>query len=109
MDGASAADAALETLRADLINIVLGTVFLTVGADSLRHRSDPLAQGRSHPAVVGSLERDGRPSKTGPDAHHFDGSAALSHVCRPLFEYGGHVPALDFCLVRLARAERGPN
>jgi hypothetical protein len=32
MDGASAADAALATLRGDVINIVLGTVFLTVGA-----------------------------------------------------------------------------
>lgn len=32
MDGASAVDAALETLRADGINVVLGTVFLTVGA-----------------------------------------------------------------------------
>jgi len=32
MDGITAADAALATLRGDLINIVLGTVFLTVGA-----------------------------------------------------------------------------
>jgi sigma-B regulation protein RsbU (phosphoserine phosphatase) len=32
MDGTSAADAALQTLRGDVINIVLGTVFLTVGA-----------------------------------------------------------------------------
>ena len=32
MDGAGAAYAALETLRADVIDIVLGTVFLTVGA-----------------------------------------------------------------------------
>ena len=32
MDGIIAADAALETLRGDVINIVLGTVFLTVGA-----------------------------------------------------------------------------
>jgi len=32
MDGITAADAALATLRGDVINIVLGTVFLTVGA-----------------------------------------------------------------------------
>jgi phosphoserine phosphatase RsbU/P len=32
MDGMSAADAALETLRGNVIDIVLGTVFLTVGA-----------------------------------------------------------------------------
>lgn len=32
MDGTSAADAALATLRGDVINIVLGTVFLAVGA-----------------------------------------------------------------------------
>jgi sigma-B regulation protein RsbU (phosphoserine phosphatase) len=32
MDGTSAADAALATLRGDVINIVVGTVFLTVGA-----------------------------------------------------------------------------
>jgi hypothetical protein len=32
MDGTSAADAALATLRGDLINIVLGTLFLAVGA-----------------------------------------------------------------------------
>src|SRR5215468_11074351 len=32
MDGTRAADAALETLRGDVINIVLGTVFLAVGA-----------------------------------------------------------------------------
>lgn len=32
MDGTSAADAALATLRGDVIDIVLGTVFLTVGA-----------------------------------------------------------------------------
>jgi hypothetical protein len=31
MDGTSAADAALATLRGDVINIVLGTVFLAVG------------------------------------------------------------------------------
>jgi hypothetical protein len=31
MDVASAADEALQTLRGDVINIVLGTVFLTVG------------------------------------------------------------------------------
>src|ERR1039458_3368401 len=32
MDGITAADAALATLRGDVINVVLGTVFLTVGA-----------------------------------------------------------------------------
>ena len=32
MDGASTADVALEALRGDVINVVLGTVFLTVGA-----------------------------------------------------------------------------
>src|SRR5271157_4391429 len=32
MNGTNTADAALETLRGDVINIVLGTVFLTVGA-----------------------------------------------------------------------------
>jgi phosphoserine phosphatase RsbU/P len=32
MDGTSAADASLQTLRGDVINIVLGTVFLAVGA-----------------------------------------------------------------------------
>jgi len=32
MDVATAADSALETLRTDVINIVLGTVFLTVAA-----------------------------------------------------------------------------
>jgi len=32
MDGTTAADAALASLRGDVINIVLGTVFLTVGA-----------------------------------------------------------------------------
>ena len=32
MDGMTAADAALEALRGDVINIVLGAVFLTVGA-----------------------------------------------------------------------------
>jgi hypothetical protein len=32
MDGTSVADAALATLRGDVINIVSGTVFLTVGA-----------------------------------------------------------------------------
>ena len=32
VDGTGAADAALQTLRGDVINIVLGTVFLTVGA-----------------------------------------------------------------------------
>src|SRR5579864_2215535 len=32
MDSTSAADAALATLRGDVINIVLGTVFLSVGA-----------------------------------------------------------------------------
>ncbi|HVO61673.1 MAG TPA: PP2C family protein-serine/threonine phosphatase, partial [Terriglobales bacterium] len=32
MDGTSATDAAVQTLRGDVINIVLGTVFLTVGA-----------------------------------------------------------------------------
>jgi phosphoserine phosphatase RsbU/P len=32
MDGMSAADAALETLRAQLVDIVLGTIFLSIGA-----------------------------------------------------------------------------
>jgi len=32
MDGKSAADAALQTLRGDVINIILGTVFLAIGA-----------------------------------------------------------------------------
>ena len=32
MDGTSAADAALATLRGDVINVVLGTVFVTIGA-----------------------------------------------------------------------------
>ena len=32
MDGMSAADAALETLRAQVIDIVLGTIFLSIGA-----------------------------------------------------------------------------
>jgi len=32
MDGATAADAALQTLRGDIISIVLGSAFLTVGA-----------------------------------------------------------------------------
>ena len=35
MDAPSAADAALQTLRADVINVVLGTVFFTVGATAL--------------------------------------------------------------------------
>ena len=32
MNGMNLADAALETLRGEVIDIVLGTVFLTVGA-----------------------------------------------------------------------------
>ncbi len=32
MNGMNTADAALETLRGEVIDIVLGTVFLTVGA-----------------------------------------------------------------------------
>ena len=32
MNGINTADAALQTLRGDVINIVLGTVFLAVGA-----------------------------------------------------------------------------
>ncbi len=32
MDGITAADVALQALRGDVINIVLGTVFLAIGA-----------------------------------------------------------------------------
>ncbi len=65
MNGMNTADAALETLCGEVVDILLGTVFMAVGAtacaiagrwsDSLRHRSDPLAQGRPHPGMVGNL------------------------------------------------------
>src|SRR6266550_3151204 len=107
MNGMYTADVTLEMLRGDVIDIVLGTVFLTIGATGCAIAAIRWRRGVRILVWWGIFSRDVRPPKTGADAHDFDGSAALPQVCRALCEYGGHVPALDICLVRLARAEPG--
>ena len=85
MNSMNTADAALQTLRGEVIDIVLGTLFLTIGATACAiaairwRKGGPI--GRSHPRLVGNLERDARPPKTGPDARGGGGSAARPQVC----------------------------
>lgn len=103
MDAVSAADAALATNRGQVIDIVLGTVFQRT--NRVRERSHPLGSGRSHPRLVGSLERHVPPPNAGAGATSSSSSAARPPVSYALREYRGHVPAFGFCPVCLAGAD----
>ena len=107
MNGMNTADAALQTLRGDVIDIVLGTVFLSIGATACAIAAIRWRRGVRILVWLGIFSGMYGLQKLGQTPIDFDGSAALPQVCRALREYGGHVPALGFCLVRLARAEPG--
>jgi hypothetical protein len=55
MNDINTANAALQALRGDVINIVLGTVFLAVGATACVIAVMRGRRGRSHPGMVGNL------------------------------------------------------
>lgn len=105
LDAVSAADAAPATNRGQVIDIVLGTVFVSSGLTACANRSRPLGSGRSHPRLVGSREHHVPPPNAGPGATGTSGSAARPPVSYALREYGGHVPAFGFCPVCLAGAD----
>lgn len=79
----------------------------------LCHRRDSLAQGRSHPYVVGNLERTVRPPDPAADAHGVGGSAACRELRHTLCQHFYHVSAAGLSLARLARANprqtQGPH
>ena len=104
MNGINTADAALQTLRGDVINIVLGTVFLAVGATGCAIAAIRRRRG------IGILVWWGISSgmfglQTLGDAHHLDRSATFAQLCRAVRKYRGHVPAVDCAPIRLARAD----
>jgi hypothetical protein len=105
MDGTSAGNAALQTLRGDLIDIVLGTVFLAFGATACAIAAIR-GQGRSHADMVGNFQRNVRPPDSGASVHHSYGSAAVFPVCRSVCENDGQVPASWFLLYEEIVAEK---
>ena len=105
MDAVSAADAALATNRGQVIDIVLGTVFVSSGLTACASAALRSGRGRSHPRLVGSLERHVPPPNAGAGATSSSSSAARPPVSYALREYRGHVPAFGFCPVCLAGAD----
>lgn len=84
-----------------------GNVFLDCWSNSLRHRSDPLAEGRAHLVTLGSLVGCTACKKLDQAAAVLAIFAERPQICQALREYCGHVPACRFCLVCVARA--GPR
>src|SRR5450755_4713457 len=105
MDAVSAADAALATNRGQVIDIVLGTVFVSSGLTACAIAAIRSGRGVRILVWVGSLERHVRPPNAGPGATGSSSSAARPPVSYALREYGGHVPAFGFCPVCLAGAD----
>src|ERR1700722_11982476 len=81
-----------------------GNGFRIQRTNRVRERSHPLGSGRSHPRLVGSLERHVPPPNAGAGATSSSSSAARPPVSYALREYRGHVPAFGFCHVCLAGA-----
>lgn len=84
MRGLSAADADLVMLRAQLIDIILGTVFLSIGATACAIAAIRRRGSVRTLLMVGNLERALWPANPGPPAHCFAGSAPRSQICRAL-------------------------
>lgn len=84
----STANAAQQALIAGVINIVLGTVFLTVGATACAIAAIRWHRGSSHPVMVGNFQWALRLPKTRTHADHSRGPAALVDVGRPHSEAG---------------------
>ena len=105
MDAVSAADAALATNRGQVIDIVLGTVFVSSGLTACAIAAVRSGRGVSHPRLVGSLERHVPPPNAGAGATSSSSSAARPPVSYALREYGGPVPAFGVCPACLAGAD----
>jgi len=88
-----------------VIDIVRGTVFVSSGLTACASAALRSGRGRSHPRLVGSLERHVRPPNARPCAAGSSSSAARPPVSYALREYGGPVPAFGFCPVCLAGAD----
>ena len=84
----STANAAQQALIAGVINIVLGTGFLTVGATACAIAAIRWHRGSSHPVMVGNFQWALRLPKTRTHADHSRGPAALVDVGRPHSEAG---------------------
>jgi len=82
-----------------------GNGFRIQRTNRVRERSHPLGSGRSHPRLVGSLERHVPPPNAGAGATSSSSSAARPPVSYALREYGGPVPAFGFCPACLAGAD----
>jgi hypothetical protein len=103
MDATSATDATFQTLLGDVINIVLGTVFLTVGATACAIAA---MRGRRGVRIMVwwgifsgmyGLQKLGQtPTILTLLPHSFMSAATYVNTV-------GQVPAPGFCFVRLAR------
>ena len=105
MDAVSAADAALAANRGQVIDMVLGTVFVSSGLTACAIAA--IRSGRGVRILVwwGVCSATYVPPNAGPGATGSRSSAARPPVSYALREYGGHVPAFGFCPVCLAGAD----
>ena len=79
-----------------VIDIVRGTVFVSSGLTACASAAICSGRGRSHPRLVGSLERHVRPPNARPCAAGSSSSAARPPVSYAQREYGGHVTCFWF-------------